>query len=160
MSYKIKLRAEGFELEIEGDREFIESKLSNLGWLDQVFNKFGQPRSSASQTGPPARPLTTEKLAFNEFASLLKLNTDRERFLAIAYYLYRWEDRDLTYEDVENYYRMARWPMPSNPRDVMSGLKEDGYMEDVGKINGRKAFRILQKGIQYVEEALQRGGRP
>ncbi len=154
MSYKIKLRAEGFELEIEGDREFVESKLSNLEWIDQIFNKFGSVEITASKA---AKALPKEKPAFNEFASLVKPKTNWEKFLTIAYYLYKWEDRDMTYEDVENYYRHARWPMPGNARDVMSNLIREGYMEDAGKKNDRKAFRILQKGIQYIEEALQRG---
>ena len=37
MSYKIKLRSEGVELEIEGDKEFIESKLSDRNWLDEIL---------------------------------------------------------------------------------------------------------------------------
>jgi len=30
-------------------------------------------------------------------------------------------------------------------------------MEDAGKINDRKAFRILRKGIDHIEEILRRG---
>ena len=35
MSYRVKLRSAGFELEIEGDRDFVESKLADLSWLLQ-----------------------------------------------------------------------------------------------------------------------------
>ncbi len=153
MSYKIKLRTDGFELEIEGDREFVESKLSDLGWLDELFGKLG------SAEIPAAKILKTggEKPAFTEFANLVTPKKNWEKFLTIAYYLYKWEDRDITYEDVEKFYKRIRWPMPGNSRDVMSNLIKEGYMEEAGKLNDRKAFRILQKGIRYVEEALQRG---
>ncbi|RLG03321.1 MAG: hypothetical protein DRN54_03050, partial [Thaumarchaeota archaeon] len=91
---------------------------------------------------------------------LLNPKTNWEKFLSIAYYLYRWEGKDLTYEDVEKYYGQARWPMPRNMWDVMSNLIREGYMEDAGKQNDRKAFRILRKGIEYVESALKRGELP
>lgn len=153
MSYRIKLRSTGFELELEGDREFVESKLADLSWLEKILDKAGAVAHVES------RPLTSgRKPSFIEFASLMNPRTNGEKVLAIAYYLFKWEDRDVTYEDIEQYYRRARWPMPGNVRDVMSNLIREGYMEDAGKIGDRKAFRILQKGIKLIEEAVQRGG--
>jgi len=157
MTYKFRLRSGSLELEIEGDKEFLESKLSDLSWLDAIFEKLGG-------LGKPVQvkeaPPVSEKPSFVEFASLLNPKTNWEKFLSIAYYLYRWEGKDLTYEDVEKYYGQARWPMPRNMWDVMSNLIRDGYMEDAGKQNDRKAFRILRKGIEYVESALKRGELP
>ena len=153
MSYRIKLRSAGFELEIEGDRDFVESKLADLSWLEKILDKAG----SAAPAEP--QPLSRDrKPSFIEFASTVNPKTNGEKVLTIAYYLYKWEDRDVTYEEIEQYYRRARWPMPGNVRDVMSNLIREGYMEDAGKINDRKAFRILQKGIRLVEESVQRGG--
>ena len=154
MSYKIKLRSEDFELEIEGDKEFIESKLSDLNWLDEILCKVNSIQGSAEAEKLPKG----KKPSFMEFANLVNPKTNGEKFLTIAYYFYKWEGRDITYEDVENFYKHARWPMPGNMRDVMSNLIRDGHMEDAGKINDRKAFRILQKGIKFVEEAVRRGG--
>ena len=153
MSYRIRLRSTGFELELEGDREFVESKLADLSWLEKILDKAGAAAHAES------RPLTSgRKPSFIEFASLMNPRTNGEKVLTIAYYLYKWENRDVTYEDIEQYYRRARWPMPGNVRDVMSNLIREGYMEDAGKISDRKAFRILQKGIKLIEEAVQRGG--
>ncbi len=149
MSYKFRLKAGNLELELEGDREFLEARLSDLGWLDEILGRLGGVKLVAG---------AEEKPSFVEFASRINPRTNWEKFLTIAYYLYRWEDRDLTYEDVENYYRQARWPMPGNARDVMSNLIREGYMEDAGRRNDRKAFRILRKGIEHVEEILARGG--
>lgn len=157
MTYKFRLRSGSIELEIEGDKEFLETKLSDLSWLDAVLEKLGG-------LGKPAQveeePPMSGKLSFVEFASLLNPKTNWEKFLSIAYYLYKCEGKDLTYEDVEKYYGQARWPMPRNMWDVMSNLIRDGYMEDAGKQNDRKAFRILRKGIEYVESALKRGELP
>jgi len=153
MSYRIKLRSTGFELELEGDREFVESKLADLSWLEKILDKAGAVAHAESRLLTSGR-----KPSFIEFASLMNPRTNGEKVLTIAYYLYKWENRDVTYEDIEQYYRRARWPMPGNVRDVMSNLIREGYMEDAGKISDRKAFRILQKGIKLIEEAVQRGG--
>lgn len=142
------------ELELEGDREFLEAKLGDLSWLDEILGKLGGVRLEA---GAGEKVLEGEKPSFVEFASRINPRTNWEKFLIIAYYLYKWEDRDLTYEDVENYYRQARWPMPGNARDVMSNLIREGYMESAGRRNDRKAFRILRRGIEHVEEILARG---
>ncbi len=154
MSYKVRLKFGELELELEGDKDFLESRLSNLSWIDAILGKL---KESGHLFRGRRSPLVDEQLSFVEFASLLNPKKNWEKFLTIAYYLYKREDRDLTYEDVENYYRQARWPMPGNARDVMSNLIREGYMEEAGKQNDRKAFRILRKGIEYVERAF-RGG--
>lgn len=154
MSYKIRVRSPtGFEIEIEGDKDFIESKLVDLGWLEGLLNKAESPAQRMMQAAAP-----DGKPSFIEFASLLDPKTNGEKVLAVAYYLYKWKDKDITYDDVEQYFRYARWPLPGNVRDVMSNLIRDGYMEEAGKINDRKTFRILLKGIRLIEESLREGG--
>ena len=155
MSYKFRLKSGNLELELEGDREFLEARLMDLSWLDDILAKLG----GAGRAEQPEESLKAEeKPSFVEFASQINPEANWEKFLTIAYYLYRWEGKDyLTYEDVGSYYRQARWPMPGNERDVMSKLIREGYMEDAGKINDRKAFRILRKGIDHIEEILRRG---
>ncbi|MCS7132348.1 MAG: hypothetical protein N3F65_02345 [Nitrososphaeria archaeon] len=153
MSYRVRIRSPtGFEIEIEGDRDFIESKLTDLGWLENLLDKTGSPAQKVMRVAP-----TDRKPSFMEFASLLNPKTNGEKVLAVAYYFYKWEDKDVTYDDVEQYFKHARWSMPGNVRDVMSNLIRDGYMEEAGKINDRKTFRILLRGIKLIEESLQGG---
>ncbi|RLG03662.1 MAG: hypothetical protein DRN54_02485, partial [Thaumarchaeota archaeon] len=93
MTYKFRLRSGSLELEIEGDKEFLESKLSDLSWLDAILEKLGE-------LGKPVQveeaTQVSEKPSFVELASLLNPKTNWEKFLSIAYYLYRWEGKDLT----------------------------------------------------------------
>ncbi len=152
MSYRVRVSVNGAEIEVEGDREFVAERLENLEWLEEVVNRLGG-------TSKPSGRNVGEKPSFVEFASSFEPKSHPQRFLTVAYYLYKWEDRDITYDDLEEYYRKARWPMPSNPRDVAGDLVRDGYIEDAGRVNGKKAFRILQKGIKFVENGF-REGRP
>ena len=45
--------------------------------------------------------------------------------------------------------------MPKNLSDVMSDLIKDGYMEEAGRREGKKTFRILRKGIKHVESKFR-----
>ena len=39
MTYRVRISVGGLEIEIEGDKEFIEEKFSDLSWLDKVLEK-------------------------------------------------------------------------------------------------------------------------
>jgi len=149
MTYRVRISIGGLEIEIEGDKEFIEERFSDLSWLDKFLEKV-KPRESIKQG-----ELIGEKLSFTEYVDEIEPETHLQRFLTIAYYLHKHEGRDMTYDDVKDYYQRVRWPTPKNLSDVMSDLIKDGYMEEAGKMNGKKAFRILRKGIKYVENKFR-----
>ena len=149
MTYRVRISIGGLEIEIEGDKEFIEERFSDLSWLDKFLEKV-KPRESIKQG-----ELIGEKLSFTEYVDEIEPETHPQRFLTIAYYLHRHEGRDMTYDDVKDFYQRVRWPTPKNLSDVMSDLIKDGYMEEAGKMNGKKAFRILRKGIKYVESKFR-----
>ena len=149
MTYRVRVSVGGLEMEVEGDREFVEERLSDLAWLDKVLEKVRSHESIKQGE------LIGEKLSFTEYVDELEPETHPQRFLTIAYYLHRHEGRDMTYDDVKDYYQRVRWPTPKNLSDVMSDLIKDGYMEEAGKLDGKKAFRILRKGIKYVENKFR-----
>ena len=149
MTYRVRVSVGGLEMEVEGDREFVEERLSDLAWLDKVLEKV-RPHESIKQG-----ELIGEKLSFTEYVDELEPETHPQRFLTIAYYLHRHEGRNMTYDDVKDFYQRVRWPTPKNLSDVMSDLIKDGYMEEAGKLNGKKAFRILRKGIKCVENKFR-----
>lgn len=156
MTYRLRIKFGELELELEGDRDFLEAKFADMSWIDALLERLGALERQAGLK--PPQPALSSFSSFVEFASVVNPEKNWERFLTIAYYLYRQEGRDLTYEDVERYYGQARWPMPKNIWDVMSHLIREGYMEDAGRQNDRKAFRILRKGIEYVERLMGGGG--
>ena len=39
MTYRVRISIGGLEIEIEGDKEFIEEKFSDLSWLDKVLER-------------------------------------------------------------------------------------------------------------------------
>jgi len=150
-TYRVRLNLNGVEIEVEGDRDFVESKISDLNWIDAISNKL-----QGLAARHPSRVISIDKkMSFTEFSTELNPQTHLQRILTIAYYLYRFEGRDFTYEDIESFYEQRRWPRPANPRQAVSDLIEEGYIEESGKTNGRKSFRILEKGIRYVESMFK-----
>lgn len=154
--YRIRLNLNGLEIEVEGDKEFVEARLSDLSWIDTLSQKL-QARVT-KQTPPDPKIISTEgKPSFTEFSTEFNPQNHLQRIITIAYYLCRFENRDFTYDDVESFYEQRRWPRPANPRQAVSDLIEEGYIEEAGKANGKKSFRILEKGIRYVESRFKEG---
>ncbi len=158
MTYRLRVKIGGLELELEGDRDFLEARFADLSWIDELLEKLGNLEQHTAVEALQQQAVVGDFSSFVEFASHVNPEKNWEKFLTIAYYLYRQEGRDLTYEDVEKYYAQARWPMPKNIWDVMSHLIREGYMEDAGKQNDRKVFRILRRGIEHVESLMGSGG--
>ncbi|MEM0329430.1 MAG: hypothetical protein QXU12_01860 [Nitrososphaerota archaeon] len=158
MTYRLRIKLGGLELELEGDREFLEARFADLSWIDALLERLGNLEQQRAVKPPQQQAVVGSFSSFVEFAGRVNPEKNWEKFLTIAYYLYSQEGRDLTYDDVEKYYAQARWPMPKNVWDVMSHLIREGYMEDAGKQNDRKIFRILRKGIEHVERLMGGGG--
>ncbi|MCF8884981.1 MAG: hypothetical protein QXK95_03080 [Nitrososphaerota archaeon] len=150
-TYKLRINMKGVEIDLEGDKEFIESKLSNLDWIDAILQKIGSLPQAVQHKYIPV----SKEVSFTEFSSNLNPQTHLQRILTIAYYLYKYEGRDFTYDDLETYYEQRRWPRSANPRQAVSDLIQEGYIEESGKTNGKKTFRILEKGIKYVESGFR-----
>jgi hypothetical protein len=157
MPYRLRIKVGGLELELEGDREFLEARVADLSWIDALLERLGN-LGWQELIKAPQQAAASNFSSFVEFTSLVNPEKNWEKFLTIAYYLYKQEGRNLTYEDIEKYYAQARWPMPKNVWDVMSHLIREGYMEDAGKQNDRKIFRILKKGVEHVERLMGGGG--
>lgn len=158
MTYRFRIKLGRLELELEGDREFLEARLADLSWIDAFIGRLGNFEQRKMGKALHQQAIVGNFSSFVEFASCMNPEKNWEKFLTIAYYLYMQEGRDLTYEDIEKHYAQARWSMPKNVWDVMSHLIREGYMEDAGKQNDRKVFRILRKGIEHVERLMGGGG--
>ncbi|MBO3767794.1 MAG: hypothetical protein JTT16_00535 [Candidatus Brockarchaeota archaeon] len=148
-SYRIKIKIGDKELEVEGDKEFVERNAEIL------FNKVYQ-----EVTPKEAKPTQEEKITFNEFINERSKTFGKDpdqlsgfqKILLIAYYVFRFENRDFTYEDIERYAQEARLSGLANPRQYMSEIIRKGLVKESGiSEDKKKTFKILRGGIQYVE---------
>lgn len=154
--YRIKLKLGTTEIEVEGDRDFVEKK------FEELFNKVSRP---IPQTKPSFEAgLRLEKVPFPEFIAEVSRNIGKEaddltgpqKMIVIGYYFYKYEGRDFSYEDVKKATLEARLSGLANPRQYTPELIRRGYIQEVEPAAGeKKRFKILRRGIQYVESNFQ-----
>ncbi|MEM3712812.1 MAG: hypothetical protein QXR97_04680 [Thermoproteota archaeon] len=151
----VRIRRGEVEIEVWGSREFVESTLEKL--KEEFFKKVETPVAQAVK--PPSASMTfTEYLA--EEAKALGREPDTlkgyEKILLIGYYIYTTENRDFTYEDIERLKTEARLSGLENPRQYMGVLIRKGYVSETGtEEGGKKVFRMLRRGLQYVESGFR-----
>lgn len=155
LEYGVRVRRRDVEVEVWGSREFVETT------FERLKNEFLQERIEAARTIEPQPPL--QGITFTEFlaeeAKRIGKEPDMlkgyEKILLIGYYLYMVEKRDFTYEDIEKLKEEARLSGLENPRQYMSILIKRGLVSETGVEAGKKVFKMLRRGIQYVENGFR-----
>lgn len=145
--YRIRVKFGTTEIEVQGDREFVEKKYSEL------FEKL----SSGAPTERPSTPTKVEppavgKTSFSEFIAEKSraVNKDpddltgSQKMMVIAYYEYRYKGKDFSYDDVAASASEARLSGLTNPRQYTSDLIKKGYLQEVQcpQEEKKKCFKI------------------
>jgi len=152
--YGVRIKKGDVEIEVWGTRDFVESTVEKL--KEELLKKSEVIEAQAVK--PPSPTMTfTEYLA--EEAKAIGREPDTlkgyEKILLIGYYIYTTENRDFTYDDIERLKTEARLSGLENPRQYMSVLIRKGYVSETGVEGGKKVFRILRRGLQYVENGFR-----
>ncbi|MBO3769170.1 MAG: hypothetical protein QXS51_05835 [Thermoproteota archaeon] len=149
----VRIKKGELEVEVWGSREFVESTLEKL--KEEFFKK----EVLVTQTVKPSSPSMTFTEYLAEEAKVLGREPDTlkgyEKILLIGYYIYTTENRDFTYEDIERLKTEARLSGLENPRQYMGVLIRKGYVSETGTEGGKKVFRMLRRGLQYVESGFR-----
>jgi hypothetical protein len=152
--YGIKIRKGDVEVEVWGSREFVEATFEKL---KEEFLKRSEVIEFQAIKQPSSAATFAEYLA--EEAKVIGREPDNlkgyEKILLIGYYIYTRENRDFTYDDVERLKAEARLSGLENPRQYMGILIRRGYVSETGVEGGKKVFRILRRGLQYVENGFR-----
>ncbi|MBO3833400.1 MAG: hypothetical protein FGF51_08505 [Candidatus Brockarchaeota archaeon] len=153
--YGVRVKRRDVEVEVWGSREFVETT------FERLRSEFLQERVEAARTIEP-EPLP-QGITFTEFLAEEAKRIGREpdmlkgyeKILLIGYYLYMVEKRDFTYEDIEKLKEEARLSGLENPRQYMSILIKRGLVSETGVEAGKKVFKMLRRGLQYVENGFR-----
>ncbi len=133
---RIRFRQSDLEIEIEGDREFVETYFNNL------LQKF--------QFGP----FETAERGNNLLNQLLEQkhpSSHSEKLLLFAYYLEKHSKLEsFSADDIGRCYQETRIPGPRNINDLIRKLPRE-YVMEVGRKGKKKAWRLTREGIEYVE---------
>ncbi|MEM4142837.1 MAG: hypothetical protein QW445_01680 [Candidatus Bathyarchaeia archaeon] len=150
-NYRIRYKKGDFEVEVQGDKTWVETKFEQLR-IDKT-TELVSPLSA--QATVPTTVDTTLPPSLVEFINAKgnpSEHTDLE--LLFAYWLLKKENMTFyNVSDIENCYNEARIPKPRNINDVQNKLQKKGYITLVKEQKeGKKAWVITLTGEKYVQE--------
>jgi len=100
-------------------------------------------------------PVTAPRMQPSEFLASLKLKSQLDQFVAVAYYFLRSGQESVTRAEIMDTLSKARLPRPKNPSDVIGKcIRRAHLIEAVEQKDGQKAWQITPTGEKYVEEQL------
>jgi hypothetical protein len=121
-------------------RAILEKQLGGIG-LIETHEMTAAIESASSQ------------IPFASFIKDKNLQTHEERALSIAYFLWKFENRNFTYSDILRFCNKVAWPTYSNPGVLIRQLKSKGYIEPLTENSkGEMEYRIIQPGIDTIEK--------
>ncbi len=124
--------------------ETMKEKLANHESRLQTIEKMLEGKTN----------IAPRRTALNEFLLQKKPTNDVEKTLVIAYYLEIYKDvKVFSAADIEQGYREAREPPPSNINDKINLNIKKGYLTEVPeKKDNKKAWSLTNSGLKSVEE--------
>ena len=143
ISYRIKLRRNDFEVEVQGDKLWVESK----------FKELITEKASVVGLGEIARMSMPETLG--EFMDQ-KGNPEKHTDVAAvyAYWLFKVEGmKSFNVKDITSCYDSTRKPKQSNPNmTINQNVATHLFAEAPEKKDGYKAWIITRTGEKYIEQ--------
>jgi len=102
---------------------------------------------------------TTNKkpISIREFLLSKKLQNDVQKTLAIGYYLEQYQNMTrFNVKDLEDGFRKAKEPLPSNINDkVNMNIKKGHMMEAKEKKDNLRAWYLTNTGMNFIERNLE-----
>ncbi|MCP8309424.1 MAG: hypothetical protein H3Z53_09965 [archaeon] len=143
INYRIKYRKGDFEVEVQGDKEWVEKKFKEL-----AEGKVVAPEAPT----PEVKVLPTSLVEFIKAKGNPSEHTDIA--ILFSYWLHKKEKMgSYNKDDIEKCYTEARITKPMNITDVMNRLQGKGYlMPAPEKKDNKKAWVITRSGEEYVEQ--------
>jgi hypothetical protein len=156
---RIRLKNGGREIELEGDRPFVEEMLSRYASWIQASEQPGTPPSEAAPESrmasgdlprvPPSFRVTAT-LSFPEFLTLKSPRTPLGRLLVLAYFLEKYQQR-LAYapaELVSGWHEC--WPTETLEAQLWEEAVDAGFLE----WESPEALTLTYRGQMHVRDGL------
>jgi len=152
-TYKMKVKLGQNEIEIEGDKDWVDSKLSEFKTL-LVTQRDTSPlrQKSASDSTPDVSVISNLQATLAQFyRDKGEPKLHRSKVLIFSYWLTKAEGMgSYNISDISKCYSKLRKPKPKNTTDTMNKIPAN-YMKIAPNKNNKKAWTISDEGEKYVE---------
>jgi len=151
-NYRIRYKKRDFEIEVQGDKAWVEGKFEQL--KKDMLSKAVMSDSPTSQTTTPIAGETTLAGSLVEFIrGKGNPRGHTNRAVLFAYWLFKKENMSsYNTTDIEKCFDETRLPKPANTSDVMNRLQAQGFVTTTAEKDGKKAWVITGTGEQQVEQ--------
>lgn len=155
-NYKLKLCVNGVEIEVAGDKEFVEKKFNEL--KAEYCDKDNQNVANIQTLHPEENKNVSNKgnISIIEFVNSKKPKpTATELMPVLVYYFKQYENKEQFNEnDIKSLYR--RYDISKRPKKIYQAIldinRNKAYFESVPKAKGY--FRLTEAGEYFVETKL------
>ena len=146
-SFRIRIKKGDFEIEVQGDKKWVEEKLKELMKIEITSPSSLSVLPSPIPSGLPDSIVEFLKLKGNP-------NTHTEITMIFSYWLTKKEKTKIfNFLDIERCYEEALISKPANITDVMNANQRKGYLRaSPEKKDGKKAWIMTLTGERYVEQ--------
>lgn len=142
-NYRIKYKKGDFEVDVQGDKAWVEKKFKELTEGEVV---------APEKITPEVKELPTSLGEFIRAKGNPSGHTDRS--MIFSYWLHK-KEKTSSYNrtDIANCYSEARIAPPKNITDIMNTNQRKAYLMPASeKKDGLKAWVITRPGEEYVEQ--------
>ncbi len=156
-TFRVRVRDGEKELEIEGDRKYIDQMLKRFGYLGGTANpEIGAKASAAT----PALAAGKEKNSPAEFILQLQLKKHSQIALAFGFYLEKFKGMaKFTPGDINNCYYEAKMEPSNTSLTIMQNIKRGLLMAAKGSTKdsgGKRYYTLTQSGMHLVEKGFKK----
>lgn len=144
----VRLTVGNFSVEVSGPEAYVNAKIDSL--VSQYLTATRSPGVEGQKQAPSLRA-GDKKLAPAEFLSKLGHHNQRDRALALGYYLEKFEGfGSFTTGELKGLESKTKYPF-TNVSDTVLKLVSRGLMMNAGEKDGQRAYALTASGEEYVD---------
>ncbi|MEO0280268.1 MAG: hypothetical protein ABIN23_05055 [candidate division WOR-3 bacterium] len=145
-TYLIRIKEGDLELEIQGDRDFVERKFKEF--LKTFFKKFPEKKYIEKEKYEEG-DLEKTKDYFKNFK--IKSNTEK-MLLAARFHYENFGRKSFTLSDIKSIYKIMKWKISKNPSTFLQKFREKNFIYSLPKKrNGKPLYVLTEKGLEFTE---------
>lgn len=151
-NYSIRYKKGDIEIEVQGDKEFVEEKFKEL----LEFKSVTVSEETVSPPSTKSQERTGKRMSLAEFLKTKNPKGHDDTILVFGYFIEKIEGASLfNVDDIKKCYRDAKIPPTKNIPTYTTILTKKGYVMDAGdKKDNKKAWVLTKSGEEYIEALI------
>jgi len=146
-NYVLRYKKGDLEIEVQGDKAFVETKFNELLNIEVELKTKPQPVEEKSTIK------LDKELSLGEFVKQKNPKSHADKILVFGYYLENIKGYEsFNIDDIEECYQDVRMPKTKNFSPYITQLIREGkIMDSKNKKDNKKAWLLTNDGMEYVE---------